>query len=88
MNLGFLFLLFVIIIGAVMGLTLISAKTPTGITDTYGQTMGNESNASQAAVGNLTATGGTVGTGALLLVVGIIGATIFGLLVLVAARKI
>jgi hypothetical protein len=90
MNLGGLFLIFIIIVGAVFGLILISSKvTPaTNLTDTYGQHAGNFTNESQAQISNLTATGTQVGTGAAVLVVLIIGAVVFGALVLVATKKI
>jgi beta-lactamase regulating signal transducer with metallopeptidase domain len=90
MNLGGLFLIFIIIVAAVFGLILISSKvTPaTNLTDTYGQTAGNFTNESQSQISNLTATGTQVGTGAAVLVVLIIGAVVLGALVLVAARKI
>jgi beta-lactamase regulating signal transducer with metallopeptidase domain len=89
MNLGGLFLIFIVVVAAVMGLILISSQTTpaTNITDTYGTAMSNTTNQSQAAVSNLTATGTQIGAGVLFLIVGIIGAIIFGLLILVATRK-
>jgi hypothetical protein len=77
MNLGGLFVLVIVIIGAIMGLFLIAAKTQTGVVDTYGVGGGNYSNESQAQVQNLTATGASVGAGALIFVVLIICAIIF-----------
>lgn len=69
MNLGSLFLLFAIIISAIMGLYLISAKnTPQPYSDSYGSFGGNETNVSYQTVGNITATAPSIGVGALVLV--------------------
>lgn len=87
MNLGGLLLLFLVIAAAIGGLYLITAKTPTGVTDTYGMTIGNESNESQSMVTNLTSTGLSVGTGALVLVALTITVVVLGALVYVAVGK-
>jgi ABC-type transport system involved in multi-copper enzyme maturation permease subunit len=90
MNLGGLFLIFIIVVGAVFGLILISNKAPqvSELKDTYGNMAGNQSNQSQSEITNLTSTGTQVGAGAAVLVVLIIGAVVLGALVLVATKKI
>lgn len=88
MNLFALFMLFIVIIAAIMGIALIGAKTSTTpYVDTYGNTAGNATNESQAIAGNLTATGSQVGGGAVLLVGGIIALVIILALVYVATKK-
>lgn len=89
MNLGGLLLLFLVMIGAIGGLYLVLSKTPQAseVTDTYGAMAGNATNESQAAVGNLTGTGISVGTGAVVFVVLIGFAVVLGALVLVVAGK-
>jgi hypothetical protein len=90
MNLGGLFILFIVIVGAVFGLILISNKAPqvSELKDTYGNMAGNQSNQSQSEITNLTSTGTQVGAGAAILVVLIIGGVIFGALALVVLKKI
>ena len=88
MNIGTLLLLFAVMVGAIFGLTLIASKNATPVVDTYGNTAGNITNQSQSEVTNLTATGTTVGGGAVLLVGGIIGIVVLGTLAGVATGKI
>lgn len=88
MNLFTLFMLFVVMIAAVLGIALIGSKTGTSpYVDTYGNTAGNVTNESQAIAGNLTATGSQVGAGAVLLVGGIIAIIIILALIFVATKK-
>jgi len=87
MNLFGLFLILIVAIAAIMAVALIGSQHQTAVVDTYGATMSNETNTSQATAGNLTATGTQVGTGAVLLIGGIISAVVIGALVLIATRK-
>jgi hypothetical protein len=87
MNVGGVLLIFFVMIAALMGLVLIGSHTPTGVTDTYGQTIGNESNASQAIVVNTSATEQQVGGGVLILVAGLAVFVVLGALVFAATRK-
>lgn len=87
MNLFALFMLLIVGVAAVMAVVLIGSQHSQPIVDTYGATMSNETNQSQATAGNLTATGTQVGTGAVLLVGGIISAVVIGALILLATRK-
>ena len=88
MNVFTLLMLFAVMIAAVFGLAYVGSRTATTPpVDTYGNTTDAATNASQATVGNMSATGQTIGGGALLLVVGIIGAVVIGAMVMIATGK-
>lgn len=85
MNVAGLLLLFVVIIAAVFGGILIASKTNTApYQDSYGTFAGNSTNTSLSQVQNLSVVAPKVGTGAALLVGGIIAVAILLGLVLVA----
>ena len=86
MNLFALLMLFLVGAAAVFGLILIGSGHQQAIVDTYGNTSSAATNASQGIVSNLSATGEQVGGGAVLLVVGVIGAVLF-LAFIALARK-
>ena len=89
MNLGMLFLLFVVAIGAVMGLAFIGSQvTGNVVTDTYGNNVSSATNNTSVAVQGVLATGQTIGGGVIIMIALIIGAVILVLLAAVAMGKI
>ena len=84
-----LFMLFVVAIGAVMGLAFIGSQvTGNAVTDTYGNAVSNSTNNTSVAVQGVLATGQEVGGGVIIFIALIIGAVILVLLAAVAAGKI
>ena len=89
MNLGMLFLLFVVAIGAIMGLAFIGSQaTANPVIDTYGSGMSAATNNTMNATQGALAAGQTVGGGVIILIALVIGGVILLLLVAVAVRKI
>ena len=89
MNLGGVFLLFFVCAGTLLGLAYVGSHTTSAsaITDTYGNTMSQETNNTSAIVGNVSATGQQVGGGAILVIGAIIVMIILGGSYLVVMRK-
>ncbi|MDD3019807.1 MAG: hypothetical protein PHX61_02350 [Alphaproteobacteria bacterium] len=89
MNLGGVFLLFFICIGTLLGLAYTGSHTASAnaVTDTYGNTMSQETNNTSAMIGNVSATGQQVGGGAILVIGMIIVMIILGAFYLVVTRK-
>lgn len=89
MNVAGLLLLFVVIVGAIFGGIMIASKTnTTPYQDSYGNFAGNSTNVSLSQVQNISAVAPSVGTGAALLVGGIIAvAILLGLVLVVSSRK-
>ena len=81
MNVATLFLIILVAVGAVFGIIAIGAHQQQGFTDSYNNTLGNETNSTQVLMGNVTATGTQVGAGVVVLVGGIIFAVIFLVLI-------
>jgi uncharacterized protein (UPF0333 family) len=76
MSFGSLFVLIIVVIAGILGIMLIVSQNQTVITDTYGATFSNETNATRNAAGNLTGLGPAIGGGALILLVVILFAVI------------
>jgi hypothetical protein len=87
MNLFGLFMILIVAAAAVLCIALIGNSHQQAVVDTYGATMSNETNQSQAVAGNLTATGGQIGGGVILLVAGIIGVVVFMAFYLIATKR-
>ena len=89
MNILGLLLLFLVAGAALFGLAYAgSHMQTTPISDTYGNYSSQSVNTSQAVVGNLSATGQTVGGGVIILIAVVIAALIFGaFLIVIASRK-
>jgi hypothetical protein len=85
---GMLLLLFLVIIGALMGLYFIGAQNSAPIIDTYGNSTSTATNLTQSTIQNVTSTGLTVGGGIVILVALIIGTVILLALAALAMKKI
>ena len=72
MNIFGLLMLFAVGIAAIFGIIMIGANHSDAPVDTYGNTTSEDTNQSRNISGNLTATGTQVGTGAVVLIAGII----------------
>ena len=88
MNIFMLLFIFLIGICAVFGVIYVGSQSQTApIVDTYGSTTNASTNATHAAMGNLTATGTQVGGGIVLLIAGVIAFVVVIALAYVGTRK-
>ena len=88
MNIFALLMVFAVAAAAVIGISYIGSKVNAGpVYDTYGNTSGNTTNSTQAVMGNMTATGTTVGTGIIVMLAALIAISVLVALGWVAIGK-